>query len=140
MPFPNDVFIGTALRASYRCEMCNADVSFLLPRQSLPSFHIHSVTGLHLVQSDSQKTMCVVTCPPERLERMRGLLLQKYGFIVFGLGRSDDGYCLCHACHAGIHNIALNETKLIFPGYTGRNSAPAVLEKVSLFFIQRGRF
>ena len=140
MPYSNPIFIRIGSRANYICEMCGKDVSKVPKGQHTASFAGHSIYTLHLAMLDSDASKCIVTSAPTRLSQMRGKILPVRGFPVISLDRRDDGFCLCHSCHAGIHSIALEETKLVIPNYIGRNSAPAVLGEVSLYFINRGRF
>lgn len=132
MSFTNDQNVLIALRAGYRCEICGRDV--------YKSFHAHSATLLHLLRSKTHKTMCEVTNPPGGLLRMRGVLLPTYSFEVFSLGRDDDGFCLCQRCHQRLHNIALFETKMLYPHHTRRYPTPAEMEKATMFFYYRQSF
>ena len=140
MPFGNNVFIRAALRAGYRCEMCGVDLSKVMAWETSAPFHIHSVTSLHLVRKSVDDPFCWVGDTPEKHKRLRGHRLPSAMFRVFDGDRLDDGFCLCHACHVRIHNEALAWTKMMIKGHVGRNSAPAILETVSLFYIQKGSF
>lgn len=139
MPFESEIVIRVATRAGYKCEMCGQDLSRVFRWQTLPSFHAHSATGLHLVRAQDE-SMCRVTNAPASYKRLRGRFLPAAMFEALYQGRMDDGFCLCHSCHRGIHQIALAETKLNFPKHTGGNSTPEILEKTTLFFVKRGRF
>lgn len=134
MPFEGKLADKIALRARYCCEICRKPV--YAEKNSLA--HAHSSSTLHTVAVS--KTHCVVTNTPDRYVRMMGKLLPKKAFKAYSLGKENDGYCLCHACHRLVHEIALNDTKLLIPGFTGHHSIPSVLDAVTFYFYRQGHF
>ena len=137
MPFSKGVFMRAVERAGFRCEKCGKDVSKVEKTATQSPCDIHSVTGLHLVRHKKQPSACIVTSPPASMMILRGRMLPVYGFVVFSLGRDDDGFCLCQDCHNEVHTLALSITKDMLPSHTGMNSSPAVLELVSLTLIMK---
>jgi hypothetical protein len=141
MPYRPKFALKVALRAGYRCEICNKDVysEFTHDNPKVP-YHIHSATGLHLEPVNAE--YCEAVSVPEGYKILDGRYVPMKALFALGERRFElgDAFCLCVDCHQNLHDVATVETKNRFPEFRGRYTPPALLEGITLFLFRRKKF
>ena len=141
MPYKPKFALKVALRAGYRCEICNKDVySDLTPENAKAPYHIHSATGLHLEPVTAE--YCEAVSVPDGYKRLKNRYVPMKALAALGERRFElgDAFCLCVDCHQNLHDMAIAETKNRFPKFRGQYTPPALLEEITLFLVKRKKF
>ncbi len=135
MGFSKVIYDRAAERAQYMCEMCGKN---LMKKRKTDVAHgvVHSANGFHMIDGPQSY---LITDPSPGFENLKGKRLHGKLFLVGQFGFTDDAFHLCPTCHRDIHSAALLETKINISGYKGRYSAPAILERVTLDMIAKGK-
>lgn len=125
------------VRAGYNCEACGRNWNDFEVVAGDAPIDVHAASSLHVIR-DKKTGLFRVTSTPEGFAKLRNRLVRPEPFLVHHYGRDDDGFCLCKECHTKVHAIALQITKSYLPYHKGRNSAPFILEQVTIIYIENG--
>lgn len=126
MPFEQAVIYRALERAGDKCEACG---------ECEKQLYGHSATSFHLDEDEEDRNYYRITSTPDAFDRTRNRRHPKSHYLVGALGRPDDAFVLCKKCHKKVHHFARLLSKKKFPDYKGKNSVPAILEEVTIFFV-----
>lgn len=117
----SESIIQRELAHTFNCSICDLPLTGGMP------IEVHSISGLHLVMTD--------TASKEHRN-----LIGKTRFLA-GIPEDEeflsDGVPLCLPCHQEINRIALEEAKLRNPGFRGQAPPTQILAEVTIFFMER---